>query len=268
MKLTLNKFKKMIESELKISKSQLNIKENIKSISVEEMLDSWGFIAQLTDSDFSEFELDFTTKYPGEKILLDFSQLNMANINFSNAELIEHDISNAELSKANFQHAKINGCYIINSKLNQANFQHANLLNVNFLSSTLNRCNFQHANLQNTNFSDCIILGADFTGAKIDHSTNLDGAILIGSKLNPLILTKRQRESIILDYKDLKEKSHLIPQNKMDFLTTELSHFNRKTSSDSKSFIKRHNTEEKKKVASFTERILDQKDNRGMLTIT
>jgi uncharacterized protein YjbI with pentapeptide repeats len=154
--------------------------------------------------DLKGISLHVKSGFGKEKIHVDISEINLENV----------DLSNANLSVM---------------ILEKANLQKANLTNVNFKKSLLTEINLQGANLTNTNFSfnfdngsndyqGARLLGANLSNSKLSQ-TNFDYADLRGADLsntdftNSPITSHTQTCGTNFSGSNLSEKQML----KMDF---------------------------------------------------
>lgn len=105
---------------------------------------------------------------------INYSNTNLENRNFSNADLVGGVFVAAEMRRANFQGANLTNAILTKGVLLGANLEGANLTGALVDRATLDGANltnaiFQEATLTRSRFYDTTITGADFTDALIDR---------------------------------------------------------------------------------------------------
>lgn len=96
---------------------------------------------------------------------------------FSNVDLRSINIIGKDLTCSNFKKAKL----LVNSKLDGVKFNNADLQEANLNRASLKNTEFKKANLEGADLSFTNLSGADLTDAKVDKSTDLNGANMEGA---------------------------------------------------------------------------------------
>lgn len=105
---------------------------------------------------------------------INYTNTNLENRDFSNADLAGGVFVAAEMRGTNFQGANLSNAMLTKGVLLKANLEGANLTGaladrVTLDSANLTNAILQEANLTRTRFYDAKITGADFTDALIDR---------------------------------------------------------------------------------------------------
>jgi uncharacterized protein YjbI with pentapeptide repeats len=105
---------------------------------------------------------------------INYSNTNLENRDFSNADLVGGVFAAAEMRGANFKRANLSNSILTLGVLLGADLEEANLTSaladrVMFNDANLTNCIFQEAILTSSRFDRATITGADFTDALIDR---------------------------------------------------------------------------------------------------
>lgn len=145
------------------------------------------------DRDFSGWT---NAKHP-----ISFANLNLANANFSEAQLNLVDFTGANLLNADFTKSKLNGINFSGADLHKANFSDAHLYTWLINGSEML---FNRARLEGVNFSGAYLSEVKFEGALLDRS-DFSGAKLSQASFKRLSLQSVTFNKADLSYADFSE---------------------------------------------------------------
>ncbi len=105
-------------------------------------------------------------------------ELDLTELDFSNITLDKIDFSNTELAGTSFTDAHLANCNFSGSELKAADFIRANVIECEFSESVLNGTDFSYALINYCNFTDadmagCIVKEADLSDSDFSASLNL-----------------------------------------------------------------------------------------------
>jgi BTB/POZ domain-containing protein KCTD9 len=107
--------------------------------------------------------------------------VNLENLNISNAYLVNIELTNAKLNNANLNKAKLNNAQLNNAKLVGATLIFAKLDLANLRGANLDKADLGEAILINADFGEAILSNADLGETNL-NGVNLEGANLDGAK--------------------------------------------------------------------------------------
>lgn len=146
--------------------------------------------------------------------LWSFSHLDLADVNFQNAELKQTNfhsgnLRRADLRGANLSHADLRRVVLDGANLSGANLRHTNLgaaslIDVNLSEADLYQANLtsarlQRINLEGANLSGCKIYGVSAWDLKLDKSTQSD-----------LIITSPEEPTVTVDNLEVAQFIYLL----------------------------------------------------------
>lgn len=133
------------------------------------------FIAKVRPRFWNELRV----KYPNRLITLtntrlarlEFENVNLSNIDFSQSKLScmtfeKVNLNNSNLSQCNIAHINFASNYLFN-----VNFHKADMDLVNFSNATLKNCNFTEAKLFRVNFDNTTFIDCNFADARLQITT-------------------------------------------------------------------------------------------------
>jgi len=128
--------------------------------------------SQLVGSDFSNTNLSQSNFENADLTLADMSDANLSGSQFSNATLIRSNLQNANLSDTDFSNANLAGANLKGATLDGANFEGADMYNVDM----------QDATFENVSFKNAVLSKANMVGADLRKAV-MEGASLAGAAL-------------------------------------------------------------------------------------
>lgn len=145
------------------------------------------------------FDILFKDKFKTRKnglisnsVPADLQRIDLAGINFTNANLSSVNFEGANISDVNLSGvilsgAILSGVNLSNMIITHADFSHTKLCNTDLSNSILWDTNFSYADFWTANLSDSSLLQSDFSYANFSHATlsrvDFSGAQLKGAKL-------------------------------------------------------------------------------------
>jgi uncharacterized protein YjbI with pentapeptide repeats len=106
----------------------------------------------------------------GEELPINFTKVNLKNLDLTGVDLKGANFSEANLEGANFSKTNLEGANFSKASLRNANFSEANLQNVDFRQTLLFGVNFSYANLKNANFQERYIININFSNANLSNA--------------------------------------------------------------------------------------------------
>ena len=179
-------------------------KANLKNVDFRETTFQESDLSQadLMQSNFSGAKLCRNTRDTLRHANLsevDFSGVDLSEINFKNTDLKSVDFSKTNLSSANLTGANLEQSYLTEANLTEANLTGANLEDAYLEKANLSGANLTGANLEMSRDIDKVNLsGANLTGANLQRiclqEANLSGANLTEANLSHARLYKVRLE--------------------------------------------------------------------------
>lgn len=97
-------------------------------------------------------------------------ELDLSELDFSNITLEGINFTNADLSGCNFSETTFTEIDFTDTDLTSADFSRANLVECNFSGALLNGTQFNYANVNYCNFTDADMAGAVFNESDLENS--------------------------------------------------------------------------------------------------
>ncbi len=142
----------------------------------------------LADQDFSKAEMTGSVMSKSNLNSTNFSKANLTLAIFSDADLTNANLSNANLDRSAFYGAKLLGTNLIGANLKNSKLVYAKLKGAWLKQANLSQADLKFSELSQANLTQANLTGADLSNADLSYA-NLKQAILLGAKLNGTNLT-------------------------------------------------------------------------------